>query len=152
MRWWDIEAIVPLEQAVFADDPPWSVETFWSELAGVPELRWYGVAEDGGTLVGYTGLLAPSMPGEPADILTIAVDPAYRRRGYGTVLMTGLIAQARGREAGDLMLEVRADNETARAFYHRSGFDRIAVRRNYYRGNCDAIVMRRRIPRRRVGD
>lgn len=152
MRWWDIEAIVPLEQTVFADDPPWSVETFWSELAGVPETRWYGVAEAAGELVGYAGLLAPSMSGEPADVLTIAVDPACRRQGYGSVLMTGLLAQARDRDAGDLMLEVRADNETARTFYHRHGFERIAVRRNYYRDNCDAIVMRKRLPRRRADD
>lgn len=148
MRWWDIEAILPLESELFAGDPPWSAEQFWAELAGVPETRWYVVADDGAELVGYAGLLAPSLPGEPADVQTIAVAPGHQRRGYGTMLMEALIAEARRREAGALMLDVRADNEPGKAFYARHGFERVAVRRNYYLGNRDGIVMRRRVPRR----
>jgi [ribosomal protein S18]-alanine N-acetyltransferase len=37
MRWWDVEDAHALEVSLFPD--PWSVETFWSELAHVPESR-----------------------------------------------------------------------------------------------------------------
>ena len=50
MRWWDIEAALVIEQELFAD--AWSAETFWAELAGVPETRHYVVADDEGDVVG----------------------------------------------------------------------------------------------------
>lgn len=151
MRWWDIEVVAGLERRLFAGDPPWSAEQFWSELAGVPQTRWYVVAEEDGGIVGYAGLLAPTLTDEPADVQTIAVAPGQQRRGIGTLLMDGLIREARRREAGELLLEVRADNAGARAFYDRYGFERIAVRRNYYAGNRDGLVLRKRLPGRARG-
>ncbi|WP_298325682.1 ribosomal protein S18-alanine N-acetyltransferase [Haloactinopolyspora sp.] len=148
MRWWDVDIVAPLAQRLFAAEAPWSAESFWAELAGVPDTRWYVVAEVDGHVVGYAGLTSPSMAGEPADLQTIGVEPGHQRQGIGTRLMRAVIAEARRRDAGDLMLEVRADNDAARAFYARHGFERLAIRRNYYRGNRDAIVMRRRLPRR----
>lgn len=65
MREPDLDTVVPLEQELFAGDPPWSAEQFRSELAGVPETRWYVVAEDGGEVVGYAGLLLPGWPASP---------------------------------------------------------------------------------------
>ncbi|SEF08530.1 ribosomal protein S18-alanine N-acetyltransferase [Jiangella alba] len=143
MREPDLDTVVPLEQELFAGDPPWSAEQFRSELAGVPETRWYVVAEDGGEVVGYAGLLLPGLAGEPADVMTIAVAPGRQRGGVGTLLMTALEAEARRRGAGELLLEVRADNEPARTFYTRHGFERIAVRRKYYGGGRDGLVLRK---------
>jgi ribosomal-protein-alanine N-acetyltransferase len=148
MRWWDIERIVPVEQELFAGDPSWTAEQFWSELAGVPDTRWYVVAEDGEHLAGYAGLSVPSQAGEPADILTIAVLPDRQRRGIGTLLLDALIDEAIRREAGELMLDVRADNEPAQRLYAMSGFTRIAVRRHYYGRGRNGLVLRRRLGRR----
>nr|WP_184829834.1 ribosomal protein S18-alanine N-acetyltransferase [Jiangella mangrovi] len=143
MRWQDLDVVVPLEQELFAGDPAWSAEQFWSELAGVPESRWYVVAESAGAVVGYAGLQAPAYTGDPADVLTIAVAPSSQRGGVGTLLMTALEAEARRRGAGELLLEVRADNDPALAFYTRHGFERIAVRRRYYGGGRDGLVLRK---------
>ena len=139
----DLDVVVPLELELFAGDPPWSAEQFRSELAGVPDVRWYVVAEADGAVVGYAGLQAPALPGDPADVLTIAVAPAWQRGGVGTLLMTALEAEARRRGAGELLLEVRADNEPAKTFYGRHGFERIAVRRKYYGGGRDGLVLRK---------
>ncbi|TDE02435.1 ribosomal-protein-alanine N-acetyltransferase [Jiangella asiatica] len=146
MRWWDIETVLPLEEELFAGDPPWSAEQFWSELSGVPDTRWYVVAEAADELVGYAGLSAPAMPGDTADVLTIAVAASAQRSGIGTVLLDALSGEARRRGAAELLLEVRADNEPAQAFYQRHGFERIAVRRNYYAGRRDGFVLRKRLP------
>lgn len=143
MRGPDLDTVVPLEQELFAGDPPWSAEQFRSELAGVPESRWYVVAEADGVVVGYAGLQAPSQAGDPADVLTIAVAPPAQRGGVGTLLMTALETEARRRGAGELLLEVRADNDPALAFYARHGFERIAVRRRYYGGGRDGLVLRK---------
>ncbi|TDC46344.1 ribosomal-protein-alanine N-acetyltransferase [Jiangella ureilytica] len=139
----DLDVVVPLEQELFAGDPPWSAAQFESELAGVPDVRWYVVAEAGGVVVGYAGLQAPSHPGDAADVLTIAVAPSSQRGGVGTLLMTALETEARRRGAGELLLEVRADNDPALAFYARHGFERIAVRRKYYGGGRDGLVLRK---------
>jgi len=44
-----------------------------------------------------------------------------------------------------VLLEVRADNETAIRLYRRHGFEQISVRRRYYQpGDIDALVMQLR--------
>jgi [ribosomal protein S18]-alanine N-acetyltransferase len=145
MRWWDLEAVLPLERQLFGPSA-WSAETFWSELAH-PETRWYVVAvrQSGSSVsdpIGYAGLLAPAAE---ADVQTIAVAPSAQGRGVGGVLLDALIEQARSRGTTSLLLEVRADNEPAIALYTGRGFERIAVRRRYYQpDDIDAWVMRLR--------
>lgn len=143
MRWWDVEVALPIETDVFAGDPPWTAELFWSELAGVPETRWYVVAETDGELCGYAGLLVGD---GTADVQTLAVAPRHQRRGLGSMLLDALIAEARTRGARELLLEVRDDNEAALALYGRYGFERLARRRGYYGGGRhDGLVLRRRL-------
>ena len=141
MRWWDVEALLPLDRELFGS-AAWSAETFWSELARGPD-RWYVVAEDAqGAVLGYAGLM---LGGSEADVQTLAVAPAARRRGIGRMLLRALLAEAERRGAGSVLLEVRADNEAAIALYAGHGFERIAVRRGYYQpGGQDAVIMRLR--------
>ena len=111
MRWWDVErGARGWRRELFPD--PWSVETFWSELALVPESRHYLVAEDRGEVVGYAGLV---VVGHQADVQTLAVAPdaageGARARGC----CDALLDEARRRDAGEVLLEVRADNEPRR--------------------------------------
>lgn len=147
----DVETIVPMEQQLFAGDPPWSAQQFAEELRGVPDTRWYVVATVDGEIVGYAGMSAPFLAGDPADVLTIAVASGWQQRGIGTRLLDELAGEAGRRDAGELLLEVRADNEAALEFYRRHGFERIAVRRNYYAGQRDGLVLRRRLPARPRG-
>lgn len=140
-RWWDVEAAHALETELFPD--AWSVETFWSELAHVPETRHYVVAEDGGALVGYAGL---AVVGHQGDVQTIAVAPGAQGQGLGRRLLDELIDEVRRRDATEVLLEVRADNEAAQALYRRANFERIGVRRGYYQpGGTDALVLRLRL-------
>ncbi|MQY16457.1 N-alpha-acetyltransferase RimI [Streptomyces sp. RB5] len=143
MRWWDIPAVLELERDLFPEDS-WSRGMFWSELAhaGGPEgTRHYTVAEDGGRLVGYAGLGAPT---EQADVLTIAADRAYWGTGLGPRLLHDLLDAAADRGCAEVLLDVRADNPRAQRMYERFGFRAIGVRRGYYQpANVDAVVMRR---------
>jgi ribosomal-protein-alanine N-acetyltransferase len=142
LRWWDLDAIVLLERALFPADP-WTAEQFWSELAGVPATRHYVLAEQGSMIVGYAGLIATR---HEADIQTVAVHPERQGAGIGARLVTELLAEARRRGVGEVVLEVRADNEPAQRLYARFGFTQVGVRRGYYRrvgGHpVDALCMR----------
>jgi ribosomal-protein-alanine N-acetyltransferase len=142
LRWWDLEAVATLEQELF--DDAWSLETFWSELAGVPETRHYLAAVDeAGSLVGYAGLFATR---HQADVQTLAVAPGSQSRGLGRALLEALLAEASRRGCGEVLLEVRVDNVAARALYERFGFEQISVRRGYYQpGGVDGLVLRKRL-------
>jgi [ribosomal protein S18]-alanine N-acetyltransferase len=141
MRLSDVEQLVVLAQDLFADDPPWSAAHFESELSGVPQTRWYAVAEVDEMTAGYAGLM---FSGDTADIQTLAVAPGHQRRGIGTILLSALVDEANRRQASALLLEVRADNEAALALYTRHHFGQISRRRGYYdTGRVDALVLRR---------
>jgi ribosomal-protein-alanine N-acetyltransferase len=141
MRWWDIAVAAELERALFTADP-WTEAGFWSELAGVPDTRYYVVAEAGGELVGYAGLL--TVAGE-ADVQTVAVQAGRQGTGLGRALVEDLLAEAARRGCTQVMLEVREDNAAARALYGSLGFADVGLRRGYYGPGADAVVMRRAI-------
>lgn len=138
MRWWDIEAVADLERRLFPHDA-WSPEAFWGELAQ-RETRQYLVAERGGALAGYAGLLVG--PGE-ADVLTLAVAPEAQGGGLGRTLLGELLDRATAEGCSTVLLEVRADNEPALGLYTRAGFERAGVRRRYYADGADALLLRR---------
>ena len=118
-----------LERALFPSDP-WTLEQFWSELAGVPATRHYVLAEDGGEIVGYAGMIATR---HEADIQTVAVRADRQGAGIGALLVTELLAEVRRRGVREVVLEVRADNDPAHRLYTRFGFTQVGLRRGYYR-------------------
>ncbi len=141
MRWWDIDAVHALEEQAFTETA-WSPETFWSELAGVPESRLYVVAASGERIVGYAGLMAV---GSDADVQTLTVAAENQRQGVGAQLLASLIDEAKCRGCSRLTLEVAASNEPAQRLYLRQGFEVIARRSGYYGEGADAMIMRLRL-------
>jgi len=139
MRWWDIPVTVVLERRLFRPDP-WTVEMFWSELAWVPDTRYYLVAEDGsGRLVGYAGLMAAR---DEATVQTIGVHPDLHGSGLGHAMLHELLEEARRRGCFEVYLEVRADNRPALGLYEQFGFSTLGRRRDYYGPGLDALTMR----------
>jgi ribosomal-protein-alanine N-acetyltransferase len=140
MRWWDIAAVMEIEQELFTEDA-WTETMFWSELAQ-RESRRYVVAAADDTVVGYAGLCAYHS-GE-AYVQTIAVTSSQQHEGVGTLLLTDLLTAADERGSQHVDLEVRADNDIAIGLYERHGFRRLGTRRGYYQpSGADAVVMRR---------
>jgi ribosomal-protein-alanine N-acetyltransferase len=139
----DLAEVGRLEVELFGDDA-WSPEMLASELAQEPGGRYYLVAEEGGLLAGYAGLLAPG--GGQADVLTLAVERARWGEGIGTALLEGLLAEAARRGCTEVFLEVRVDNGRAQHLYRRHGFADVGLRQGYYQpSGVDALVMRREV-------
>ncbi len=136
MRWWHVDAVHGLEEALFPTDS-WTAEQFWQELA--QPTRHYVVAVEQGRPVGYAGafIMAPD-----ADVQTIAVSADRQGHGVASELLSALLDEAVARGATHVLLEVRADNEPALALYRRFGFAQISVRPRYYPDGTDAVVMR----------
>lgn len=80
---------------------------------------------------------------EHAHLSLLAVQPGYRQLGVGTELVRWLEASARVAGIFTIRLELRVDNEIARAFYSQLGYREVGRRRAYYSGVEDARCMAR---------
>ena len=129
----DIPAAVKIEEAAYSQ--PWSAQVFTDELAQAT--RTYLVAEVGGEMVGFGGVMAV---GDEAHVTSIVIDPARRGDRVGTRLMLGLVEAALAGGARSLTLEVRSSNKAAQALYRRFGMAPVGVRKQYYRDE-DALIM-----------
>ena len=132
-----VNMIAELEKVCFSD--PWSENSISSELTN-PLSLWV-VAMDGDHLVGYVG--SQSVMGW-ADMMNLAVDPRYRRKGIAENLVCYLIGNLKEKEVTCLTLEVRASNDPAIKLYTKLGFSEVGRRRGYYHNpKEDAIIMRK---------
>ena len=91
-------------------------------------------------VVGYGGMWY--IAGE-AHISTIAIHPKGRGRGWGEILLAGMIQRGIALEADEVALEVRVSNHRAQNLYEKYEFHTVDVKRRYYRNNGeDAYDMR----------
>jgi ribosomal-protein-alanine N-acetyltransferase len=95
------------------------------------------VAEQEGAVRGFLAS-RQTAPGE-REILFIAIDPAFRRRGIAKRLLQNELDGSRG----TWFLEVRASNLAATRLYESLGFQTVGRREDYYLDPPEpAIVMR----------
>ena len=131
----DLDAIAALEQSVFPGDrlSRRSLRAFL-QSSRKPLL----VAFCEGRLAGYA-LVVLRQGSKSARLYSIAVDPAFGRRGIGRALLRACEQYARqhGRQA--LRLEVRADNAAALALYQRLDYRRFGQHENYYDDGAAAL-------------
>ena len=97
------------------------------------------------------GLALGRVSADEAELLTIAVDGAWRRYGLARALIDAVVEAARTRGARQLFLEVAEDNIGARALYEGKSFHSVGRRRAYYAradgSAIDALTMRRDLAR-----
>ena len=132
-----VPQVAALEKICFCD--PWSEGSVASELEN-PLSRWL-VALEGEQVLGYVGSQTVL---DESDMMSLAVDPAFRRRGIARALVCALIEQLRKMGSRCLTLEVRASNESAQALYACLGFVQVGRRKNYYHHpKEDALILRK---------
>lgn len=133
----DVPAVAALEESCLGPDA-WSKNLVREGIHGLPTVT-YLVAEVHGEVVGHAVL---SDAGDVAELQRIAVAEDQRRAGVATRLLAEAVLVA-ARTADRMLLEVRADNRPALAFYARHGFVEIDRRPRYYADGTPAVVMRR---------
>ena len=82
---------------------------------------------------------------DAAHLNLLAVSPEHRRQGLGSQLMEWLTKTAIEAGVFRINLELRAQNEAAKIFYARLGFDQLGVVQGYYQGREAALRMSRRL-------
>ena len=118
------------------DELPRSDRTWWAAYE-MSDSSKRTVDTDDATLIGYAG--GWIVDGQ-VQVLKVATDPAYRRRGIAQELLAHIARDARDLGATEMTLEVRLSNTGAHAFYERIGLKRIGVRPRYYSDREDAVI------------
>ena len=105
------------------------------------------VASDEGrrSLGALAGFAIMEFGEDRAHLVLLAVRPTHRRRGIGRRLLEWLVQSARPAGVRSLHLELRANNEAARAFYRAMGFSETILVPGYYRGRESALRMIRMV-------
>jgi len=136
----DIEQIAAIDCAVF--DRPWPVQTYRCEIERDDSLHAaVRSSAGGGSLCGF--VFSRLHCGE-LDILRIATQPEWRRRGIAESLLIHCLTRAVQNGAARAVLEVRCSNAAARALYAKAGFTNAGRRPDYYpETGEDALIMAR---------
>ena len=93
------------------------------------------------------GFAVSRMAADEAEILSIAVDAAYRGRGLSRNLLLTHLGHLAGRGVRSIFLEVEENNAPARRLYEGTGFGIVGRRERYYKQadgeQLNALLMRR---------
>jgi ribosomal-protein-alanine N-acetyltransferase len=130
----DLDQVMVIERLSYPT--PWKPEHFLQEIHS--PLSFPFVATINGEVAAYLCLMSLF---EEAQIMNIAVAPQKRGIGLARKLIELAIETARSKGAENLVLEVRESNMAAIALYESFGFVRYFVRKRYYDGLEDAVLM-----------
>ena len=145
----DAEALARLDARCFPPDVAFSTRTF-RRLLGSAGAFGRLIDDPSGTgPVGAIIALTSVAPDTVTEIVTIDVDPRYRRRGLATTLLDGCVDDLDAAGGGLLSLHVAPDNHPARSLYRKRGFRTVRLVPGYYGQRGDALLMIYRVRDRR---
>lgn len=135
----DLAEVMSIEIASFPS--PWAPVAYAMELRHNPAAHYCVARDEAGCVRGYIGWW---VTGDEAAIMRVATDPEMRRCGLGKVLVEHACASAAKQGARAMLLNVRAGNEGARAFYRDRGFIDCGLEPDYFDSPTeDAVSMYR---------
>ena len=82
---------------------------------------------------------------DEAQINYFVVNKKFRKKGFGSYLMSYLINKCEKLNLKKLLLEVSQSNVTAERFYSRFDFSTVGIRKNYYRDGSHALLKEKKL-------
>jgi len=133
----DLEAMLEIEAASFTN--PTTREMLVWEIEHSDVARIYVARTTEEPIVGVCSCW---LVFDELHINTLAVRPAWRRRGIARQLLVEVLGRSAAEGARRATLEVRRSNEAARRLYAGLGFEERGVRPGYYtRPPEDALIL-----------
>ncbi len=137
----NVDDLNSMQDILFSD-----FSSFWPYSSFKQELECdnshFIIAKNDNEIVGFAGL---KVIVDEADIMNIVVKKSFRHNGIGSVLLDNLINFAKDKNLNVVTLEVNEHNLSAIRLYDKFGFDHIGIRKKYYNGESDAIIMSKKI-------
>ena len=131
----DLPVLLGISQRSFST--PWSATSFEAEFAKPFSITYLYVK--GEQPIAYLTIWVIDDEGE---IVSIAVDKGWRGKGVASALLNYVFSECRLKV---WQLEVSETNKSALSLYHKFGFRKSRIIKNYYGQGRDAIQMRKEI-------
>tara|TARA_B100000161_G_scaffold249460_1_gene207047 strand:- start:138 stop:584 length:447 start_codon:yes stop_codon:yes gene_type:complete len=123
--------------------------SLWSKKQWADEFKKEGIRVFGLLLSNLViGICVYHVILDEAQINFFVVNKNYRKKGYGSYLMSYLIKQCEKLNINKLFLEVSHDNFAAEKFYSRFDFSTVGIRRKYYKDGSDALLKEKNLTTR----
>ena len=132
----DLEQIMEIEKISFPNRKLFSADYFRKLYQKYPE--GFIVAEDKGKILGYA---IGEVQKDCGKIISIAVHPAWHKKGIGKKLVNFLIEHFKKENLKKISLHVRKNNLAAISFYQNLGFQILKTIKNCYQNGDDADLM-----------
>jgi [ribosomal protein S18]-alanine N-acetyltransferase len=154
----DFEALYRIDRACYASDVAYSREDLRTYLGfvgaecAVAEAVEAAVTPGGDDRVArvpgrIAGFCIGARRGAHGHIITMDVLKEFRRVGVATALLAEIERRLIAAGVQRVGLETATDNESGIAFWQRSGFTTVGVKKGYYGGRRDAYYMTKAIGR-----
>ena len=82
---------------------------------------------------------------DEAQINYFVVSQRFRKKGFGSHLMSYLIKKCEKLNLNKLLLEVSENNVAAERFYGRFDFSTVGIRKNYYKDGSHALLKEKKL-------
>ena len=120
--------------------------SLWSKKQWANEFKKEGI-KIFGLLFSDTviGICVFHMVLDEAQINFFVIEKKYRKKGFGSYLMSYLIKHCEKLNINKLFLEVSHNNLAAEKFYSSFDFSTVRIRKNYYKDGSDALLKEKKL-------
>lgn len=126
-----------IKDILYSDfDDFWDYDTLKEELQC--SSSFFKVVKNDDVIIGFAGFKVIL---DEADIMNIVVKKDYRHNKVGSILLQNLVSFAKSLNLKTITLEVNENNLFAIQLYNKFDFRSIGIRKNYYDGINNAIIM-----------
>ena len=120
--------------------------SLWSKKQWTNEFKKEGIKVFGLLLENFLiGICVFQVVLDEAQINFFVVNQKYRKKGFGSYLMSYLIKECEKLNLNKLFLEVSHTNIAAKQFYKRFDFSTVGIRKNYYKDGSDALLKEKKL-------
>ena len=123
-----------------------STISLWSKKQWANEFKKEGTKIFGLLITNFViGICVFQIVLDEAQINYFVVNQRFRKKGFGTFLMSYLIEKCEKLNLKKILLEVSQCNVTAERFYNRFDFSTVGIRRNYYKDGSHALLKEKKL-------
>lgn len=137
----DIESVLPMASTSVLN--PWSREMFLGEITHPHSNCFLLCKAKGNETKTPIGFICFHIIEDESELLNICIHPQYRQKGLGSGLMKFFIEWCHRQGVKKYYLEVDPRNRPALLLYQSFHFHQKGMRKNFYQGRFEALLMER---------
>ena len=120
--------------------------SLWSKKQWANEFKKKGTKIFGLLFKNYViGICVFQVVLDEAQINYFVVNQKFRKKGFGSYLMSFLIRKCEELSLKKLLLEVSQSNVAAERFYEHFDFSTVGIRKNYYKDGSHALLKEKKL-------